>query len=509
MKTTAVSTLSMDIFKKLEILSNAANYDVACTSSGVQRNGQNGSMGNAVAGGICHSFGADGRCISLLKILYTNECVYDCKYCVNRISNDIPRATFTPEEIAELTISFYRRNYIEGLFLSSGINKNPNHTMEQIYEALYIIRHRYHFNGYIHIKSIPNTDPVLIEKIGWLADRMSANLELPTADGLKKLAPQKSRKSILTPMKQVQLTRKKDLNFHGVPESQHMIPQNVPALDIAARQPLPDNTGENCLASVRGSHNALAANKQPPGTRMETTPSDTAALAELKMLRSSNSRFVPAGQSTQMIIGATEETDYEIVHVAESLYQNFDLKRVFYSAFINTTGDPLLPLTPDGPHMLREHRLYQADFLLRFYQFKANEIITADHPNLNVRLDPKCNWAMNHLEQFPIEVQSANYHTLLRIPGVGVKSAKRILAARRTAKLQFSDLKKMGIVLKRAMYFITCNGSTMLPLKMSPGFILTNLLGLREKLPDFISGEPVYQQLSLLDDPKIGGEFIV
>lgn len=480
METTALSNSSLDIFKKLEILTDAAKYDVACTSSGVKRKGQSGSMGNTVAGGICHSFAADGRCISLLKILYTNECVYDCKYCVNRISNDVERATFTPQEIAELTISFYRRNYIEGLFLSSGINKNPNYTMEQIYEALYLIRYRYHFNGYIHIKSIPGADPVLVEKVGWLADRMSTNLELPTADGLKKLAPQKSRKTILTPIKQVQLGRKHNMNFHGIPESQHMIAQSVPALDIAKEQPLLIHDEEDSKVQ----------------------------LATLQELRASNSRFVPAGQSTQMIIGATEETDYEIIHVAESLYANFDMKRVFYSAFINITGDPLLPSTPDGPPLLREHRLYQADFLLRFYQFKANEIITAEHPNLNIHLDPKCNWAVNHLEQFPVEIQTASYHTLLRIPGVGVKSAKRIVAARRTAKLQFSDLKKIGVVLKRAMYFITCNGSTMIPLKMSPNFILTNLLGLRERLPAHVLGEPVYEQTSLLDQPQIGEIFL-
>lgn len=477
-----------DIFKKLEILSDAAKYDVSCTSSGVDRKGQSGSMGNAVSAGLCHSFGADGRCISLLKILYTNECVYDCKYCVNRLSNDVPRASFTPEEIAELTISFYRRNYIEGLFLSSGIKKNPNYTMEQIFQALYLLRKKYHFNGYIHIKSIPGADPELVEKTGWLADRMSTNLELPTAEGLQTLAPQKSRKAILTPMKQIQLGRIKDMDFHGIPRNQQMIAQKTDALEIAKGEvPLSLSQKDNSLVSSTGE--LLTAGELPSVSEHISLPA----------LRSSNSRFVPAGQSTQMIIGATEETDYEIVHVAEALYKKFDLKRVFYSAFINTTHDPLLPETPDGPPLLREHRLYQADFLLRFYQFKADEIISSDYPNLDVHLDPKCNWAINHLEHFPMEIHTASYHDLLRIPGIGVKSAKKIVAARRTARLDFPDLKKIGVVLKRAMYFITCGGHTMLSLHMTKPFILTNLLGLRERLPSHVTNEPLYLQQTLLD----------
>lgn len=444
--------LLADIFQKLEILADAAKYDVACTSSGSSRKGKKGMMGNAVAGGICHCFAADGRCISLLKILQTNECVYDCKYCQNRCSNDIPRASFTPEEIAELTISFYRRNYIEGLFLSSGIQKNPDYTMEQMYQVVYLLRKKYKFNGYIHVKAIPGADPLLIEKTGWLVDRMSANLELPTADGLKMLAPQKSRKKILTPLRQIQVGRQ-----------------------------------ENALMLSDGRKSAMTA--LPDKMRKDF------ALQEVKK----GSTFVPAGQSTQMIVGATEESDYEIVHVAEALYKNFDLKRVFYSAFVNTTGDPLLPLSKEGPPLLREHRLYQADFLLRFYHFKADEIITEENPFLNVQVDPKCNWALNHLEYFPVEVQTADYHTLLRIPGVGVKSARRIMAARRLGKLDYTSLKKFGVVLKRAMYFVTCGGKTMVPLRMNERFILTNLLGLRERLPAAVTGEDHYEQLSLLD----------
>ncbi|MBO5485809.1 MAG: putative DNA modification/repair radical SAM protein, partial [Eubacterium sp.] len=453
--------LSQEIFQKLEILTDAAKYDVACTSSGSSRRGVKGTMGNTVSGGICHCFAADGRCISLLKILQTNECVYDCKYCLNRCSNDVPRATFTPEEIAELTISFYRRNYIEGLFLSSGIQKNPDYTMEQIYQAVYLLRNRYHFNGYIHVKAIPGADELLIEKTGWIVDRMSVNLELPTAAGLKSLAPQKSRKKILTPMRQIQLGRK----------------ENQLIADYQANQVIPQHHSQSkaLLEIKEKGHYQLS----------ETHPGST---------------FVPAGQSTQMIIGASPESDYEIIHMAEALYQQFELKRVFYSAFINTTGDSLLPdTTESGPPLLREHRLYQADFLMRFYQFQADEIITAEQPDLNVQIDPKCNWALNHLEFFPVEVQKADYHTLLRIPGVGVKSARRIVKARKMGSLDFSSLKKFGVVLKRAMYFITCNGKMMMPIRLNKEFILTNLLGLGENLPPGLEGKTTYHQLSLQD----------
>ncbi len=453
--------LSQDIFRKLEILSDAAKYDVACTSSGSSRRGEKGTMGNAVAGGLCHCFSADGRCISLLKILQTNECVYDCKYCQNRFSNDIPRAAFTPEEIAELTISFYRRNYIEGLFLSSGIKNNPDYTMEQIYQAVYLLRKQYRFNGYIHVKAIPDADPLLVEKTGWMADRMSVNIELPTAAGLQTLAPQKSRKKILTPMRQIQTGRKESL----------------------------------LLADYHASHPVAL----PSGGKSDSDTRLTVSSGGLQEYHP-ESRFVPAGQSTQMIVGATPETDYELVHMAEALYRQFDLKRVFYSAFVNTTGDDLLPDTSvSGPPLLREHRLYQADFLMRFYQFKAEEIITKDNPNLDVQVDPKCNWALHHLEHFPVEVETADYHTLLRVPGIGVKSAKRIVAARRMGGLDYTSLKKFGVVLKRAMYFITCHGHMMMPIRMDRRFILTNLLGLGEKLPQGITGEVSYQQMTLED----------
>ena len=422
----------MSIFEKLNILTDAAKYDVACTSSGVDRKNDGTGIGNCVKAGICHSFSADGRCISLLKILFTNECIYDCKYCVNRSSNDVPRASFTPDEVCTLTMEFYRRNYIEGLFLSSGILKSPNNTMELIYETLYQLRTKYHFQGYIHVKAIPGASEEPIQRVGFLADRMSVNLELPTAKSLHMLAPHKSRKNILEPMRLVQ--------------------------------------------------NRIQENKH-----------------EIVTYRNA-SRFVPAGQSTQMIIGATPETDYQIMQVAESLYQKFDLKRVFYSAFIHVNEDSALPArTDEGPPLLREHRLYQADWLLRYYGFEARELLSEENPNFNVLLDPKCNWALKHLELFPVEINRAEYETLLRVPGIGYKSAGRIVKARRTAILGFEDLKKIGVVLKRALYFITCSGKMMYPTKIEEDYITRNLLDVQEKLPAHI-GQMTYRQLSLFDD---------
>lgn len=420
------------IFEKLNILADAAKYDVACTSSGVDRRNDGTGLGNCVKAGICHSFSADGRCISLLKILFTNECIYDCKYCINRSSNDVPRASFTPDEVCTLTMEFYRRNYIEGLFLSSGILKSPDYTMELIYAALYKLRTEYNFQGYIHVKAIPGTSQALIQRIGFLADRMSVNLELPTAESLRMLAPHKNRKNILTPMRLVQ--------------------------------------------------NKMLENKQ-----------------EIVTYRNAP-QFVPAGQSTQMIIGATPETDYQIINVAESLYKKFELKRVFYSAFIHVNDDSSLPARTDsGPPLLREHRLYQADWLLRFYGFEARELLSEENPNFNVLLDPKCNWALKHLETFPVEINRADYYTLLRVPGIGCKSAGRIVKARRTAALGFEDLKKIGVVLKRALYFITCSGKMMYPTKIEEDYITRNLLDVKEKLPVHI-GQMTYKQLSLFDD---------
>ena len=425
-------SVELPLMEKLKILSDAAKYDVACTSSGVTKTNPGHGIGNAMESGVCHSFSADGRCISLLKILFTNECIYNCKYCINRVSNDVVRTSFTPEEVCELTIGFYRRNYIEGLFLSSGILKSPDYTMELICRTLKLLREEHKFHGYIHVKAIPGADERLIELAGFYADRMSVNLELPTAEGLKALAPNKSRKAILTPMRQVQLRREENKN-------------------------------------------------------------------ELMIYRAAP-KFVPAGQSTQMIIGATSESDLQIVSVAESLYQNFDLKRVFYSAFVNVNQEKNLPATLDGPPLLREHRLYQADWLLRFYEFEAKELLDETHPNFNVFFDPKCDWALRHLEQFPVEVNTADYHTLLRVPGIGNKSALRIVKARRTGTLDFEDLKRIGVVLKRAIYFITCKGKQMYPLKIEEDFITRQLLGVEEKLRSHLMENVTYRQLSLFDD---------
>lgn len=385
-----------ELLKKLEVLTDAAKYDVACTSSGVDRPGRPGALGNAVKAGICHSFAADGRCISLLKVLLSNDCAYDCAYCVNRRSCDGPRATFTPEELCRLTVEFYRRNYIEGLFLSSAVVKNPDYTSELMLMTLKKLREEERFWGYVHVKAIPGADPRLTHALGLYADRMSVNIELPSQKSLALLAPQKSKEKILTPM---------GLIRDGIREN---------AADLVKYRAAP--------------------------------------------------KFVPAGQSTQMIIGATPETDRQILALTEGLYRKYQLKRVFFSAYMPVVSDRNLPARDTPPPLLREHRLYQADWLLRFYGFSAGEILDDQHPDFNPLLDPKCNWALNHMEHFPVEVNRAPYEMLLRVPGIGVKSARRIRAARRYAALDFDALKKLGVVLKRARYFILCGGKSISPL---------------------------------------------
>lgn len=490
----------MSIQRKLEILSDAAKYDVACTSSGVDRKGNQSGIGNSLACGICHTFSADGRCISLLKILFTNECIFDCKYCINRSSNDIVRASFTPREVCELTMEFYRRNYIEGLFLSSGIMISPNHTMELIFETLRMLREDYNFNGYIHCKAIPGTDPALIELIGWYADRMSVNLELPTASSLKQLAPHKNRKNILKPMRQIQLRRNSNNEYLGIYKGKQYPKKNNLNL-------LSDNKSDNksfdLILKEDISRDRLVAKEeisnQNGNSLYELSKTTRSIIPDGKFLRAGK-RYVPAGQSTQVIIGATDESDYHIMSVAESLYDNFELKRVFYSAFVNVNQDSNLPSTQKGPSLLREHRLYQADWLLRFYGFTTSELLDENKPNFNVMLDPKCDWALRHLEKFPVEVNKADYYTLLRVPGIGVNSARRIIAARKNTVLDFKDLKKLGIVLKRAVYFITCNGRMMYPIKLNEDFITRELLASREGLPFGIEKDITYRQLSLFDD---------
>lgn len=417
----------MELLDKLTILTDAAKYDAACTSSGLDRAGRPGKLGSTVLGGCCHSFSADGRCVTLLKVLMTNACCYDCQYCVNRRSNDVPRTAFTPRELAELTIGFYRRNYIEGLFLSSAVLRDPDYTTERMIETLRLIREEYGFAGYIHAKAIPGADPLLTYRLGLLADRMSVNIELPSEASLKALAPDKTRASILTPMAQIR---------EGILES------------------------GQALRLYRGAP-----------------------------------RFAPAGQSTQMIIGATPESDLHILRLTEGLYQKYQLKRVFYSAYLPVSDSKLLP-APQGfqPPLLREHRLYQADWLLRFYHFEATELLDEGHPDLDPRLDPKCCWALRHLEEFPVEVNRADYERLLRVPGIGVRSARRILTARRVGPITFEGLKKLGVVLKRAEYFLTCSGR-MLPglSRVKPDSVLRQMVALERPL---LAGD-VPEQLSL------------
>lgn len=420
----------MDVFDKLKILTGAAKYDVACTSSGIDKKAEPGGIGNATACGICHSFAGDGRCISLLKVLMTNSCVYDCKYCANRRSNDTQRATLTPRELAELTINFYRRNYIEGLFLSSGVLRNPDYTCEQMIEALRILREEYRFSGYIHAKAIPGADSALIARLGMLADRMSVNIELPSQQSLQLLAPDKSKHSILNPMGYIQ-----------------------------------NRIKENSTDIVRYQH----------------AP-----------------KFAPAGQSTQMIIGATPETDFQILNLTEGLYKQYSLKRVFFSAYIPVNENALLPAMDTKPPLLREHRLYQADWLLRFYGFTAKELLDENNQSFNLYVDPKCNWALNNMELFPMEINRAPYDDLLRIPGIGVTSARRVVAARRTTNLRFEDLKKLGVVLKRAQYFITCNGKIAEGLKITEDAVLMSIMS--DKAMGRYMQQSKPEQLSFFDE---------
>lgn len=365
----------MGLQEKLTILADSAKYDASCLSSGSNRKSNNG-LGSTSISGICHSFASDGRCISLLKILLTNCCIFDCKYCLNRKSNNIKRAVFTPEEICTITLNFYRRNYIEGLFLSSGIIKSPDYTMELLIKTISMLRHKYHFNGYIHAKAIPGASQKLLKELGTLVDRLSANIELPTENGLKLLAPNKESKNVAQIMKYIK-----------------------------------DNQ---------------------------------------------NKKYVPAGQSTQMIIGATKETDLQIMNQSFNLYEKFHLKRVFYSAYVPVNKDNLLP-TLEHPPLVRENRLYQADWLLRYYNFKVGDLLDAKNPNFNILLDPKVDWALRHLKEFPKEINTCSYFDLLKIPGIGVKSAKRIISSRRHFTIHLEDLKRMGVILKRAQYFILCN----------------------------------------------------
>lgn len=460
---------------KLKILADAAKYDVACTSSGVDRRGKEGFLGNSCAAGICHSFAADGRCISLLKILMTNHCIHDCKYCINRHSNDTPRATFTPDELCNLTIEFYKRNYIEGLFLSSGVIKSPEFTMELMIETIRLLRTKYRFNGYIHVKAIPGAPEELIARIGLLADRISINMELPTAESLKALAPGKSFDKIMKPMAQISDT----IATHrlAIGKSAHM--------ERAGLNKLIDNNIFNDMRlETEAGHNLLL----PVG----------AVDKELKR------PFAPAGQSTQMIIGASNETDYQLMTVTQQLYKSFDLKRVFFSAYVPLNEDSALPAIGTPPPLLREHRLYQADWLLRYYGFHAEELLSEARPNFNELIDPKCDWAVRHLNVFPVEINKAMPDVLLRVPGIGPTSVKRILQARKYGSINFQMLKKMGVVLKRAQYFITCSGKMLYNIPIEEQFITNRLTDADRKDTYSFTDNTTYHQMSLFDDMKLG-----
>ena len=401
----------MTLKEKLIILADSAKYDASCSTSGSHRLNKNG-LGNTAIAGICHSFSSDGRCISLLKILMTNCCIFDCKYCLNRKSNNIKRAIFTPDEVCNVTINFYRRNYIEGLFLSSGIIKSPDYTMNLMIETIHLLRNKYHFGGYIHAKAIPGASEYLLKKLGSLVDRLSANIELPTENGLKLLAPNK------------------------------------------------DSTKVDKI---------------------------------MKYVKNNQSRqYVPAGQSTQMIIGATKDRDLDILNKSENLYNTFHLKRVFYSAYVPVNKDSLLPAL-DKPPLVRENRLYQADWLLRYYNFKVKDILSEDNPNFNLLIDPKADWALRHLSEFPKEINTSSYYDLLKIPGIGITSAKRIISSRKCFEITFKDLHKMGVVLKRAKYFITCQGKYYIDSSyLNKTFIERNLV-----LENRIANTPKSIQLSL------------
>jgi len=428
-KSVTLQQMKEEVLEKLKTLAESAKYDVSCSSSGTTRKNTPGGIGSTSGWGICHSFTEDGRCVSLLKIMLTNYCIFDCAYCINRRSNDIRRATFAVEELVELTIEFYRRNYIEGLFLSSGVINNADYTMERMVRVVKELRTVHKFNGYIHMKSIPGASQQLVHEAGLYADRMSVNIEIPTEANLKMLAPEKDHESVYKPMLYIQ---------QGVLES----------------------------TEERQKH------RYAP-------------------------RFVPAGQSTQMIIGATNESDKQILQTSASLYQRPSMKRVYYSGYIPVNSyDSRLPAVKQAP-LVRENRLYQADWLLRFYEFKVDEIVDEKYPDLDLEIDPKLAWALRHPEQFPVDINKADYSMILRIPGIGVKSAQLIVTSRRFARLRSADLKKIGVVMKKAQYFITCNELTLNTVSdTSPEYVRRILT--EKKMG---KGKDNRQQLSLVFDP--------
>ena len=463
------------LMEKLQILADSAKYDVSCSSSGSHRK-NTGNIDNAHTAGICHSWSADGRCISLLKVLFSNKCVYNCEYCVNRRSNDFPRASFEPDELARLTIEFYRRNYIEGLFLSSAVEVSPDHTAERILESLQLLRYKYGFSGYIHAKIIPGVSQELLHEIGLVADRLSVNIEMPTARSLQAFAPQKKPKEIFTPMRQITNSLIERSSLKGPGNMFRGIAVNAP---------------EHYL---KGFSREIEEKDKAGSSRAESDTQDSiTAVSSARPLPRNRRRqgedFAPAGQTTQMIIGAGGETDQSILNTSESLYRTFKMKRVYYSAYVPVVDSPMLPTRKTAPPLAREHRIYQADWLLRFYGFSVKELFTEKSQNLDPDLDPKVTWALRNLDQFPVEVNRASYDTLMRIPGIGAVSARRIVRQRRLSAVKFDDLKKMGVVLKRAKYFLTCSGRYYGEKRFEPEVIRNAILQMENGL-----------QMSLFDD---------
>lgn len=465
-------------FDKIKILGDGAKYDVSCSTSGVERK-NSGKIGNSVAAGICHTWSADGRCISLLKVLFTNNCAYDCKYCVNRRSADVERASFEPEELARLTMEFYRRNYIEGLFLSSAVEVSPDYTAERIMKCLELLREDYGFSGYIHAKIIPGVSPEIVNGIGLLADRLSVNVELPTKDSLAVLAPQKNTKGIFTPMKQITQTLIEQKQLKG-----------------------PGNMFKNKDINFVGDLRYLS----PEGQNAEAGDGSLYDLGQYPVMvketrKRYKERFAPAGQTTQMIIGASQENDRQIIKTSEGLYHAFKMKRVYFSAYIPVAESPYLPPLLTAPPLIREHRLYQADWLLRFYGFTADELLDERNPYLDLEMDPKIAWALRNIEKFPMEINKASLEELMRIPGIGATSAMRIIRQRRIAAVKFDDLKKIGVVVKRAKFFVTCCGKYYGGVDIAPEHIKKEALipgKIRENLLPIDNGI----QISMFDQPE-------
>ena len=476
----------MDVMQKLQILADSAKYDVSCSSSGANRN-NNGRLGNAHMAGICHSWGADGRCISLLKVLFTNKCIYNCEYCVNRRANDFPRASFEPDELARLTVEFYKRNYIEGLFLSSAVEVSPDHTAERILKCLELLRYQYGFAGYIHAKIIPGVSPEILHRIGLVADRLSVNIEMPTSKSLAAFAPQKKPKEIFAPMKQITntLIETKSLKGPGTMFKKQQLNDadsylgdacgSLPEMwesGLAPESRMPATTETKPTVQSAAKQPLQAASMQPVQTAASPSPAYAGGRGS----------FAAAGQTTQMIIGAGGESDKSILTTSENLYRTFKMKRVYYSAYIPVVDSPLLPSKDTAPPLAREHRIYQADWLLRFYGFTVGELFGKGDGNLDPDVDPKVTWALRNLDQFPVEINRASYDMLMRVPGIGSTSAKRIIRQRRFAAVRYDDLKKMGVVLKRAKYFILCAGRYEGDRRFEPETIKHSMLQMEEGL---------------------------